>query len=408
MTNSFTTLTLTEKWLILDFSPDSGLMAGGSLVVARGRDVASFATLPRLCRVVCGLLYYALQACNHRLSITKMSDSGATFISLVALSDQASSPSVKSTLRILNAFRGMKVTTVLFLPSECWDSLVRSVSFCVTAQAQSTTDPGLVLPVPYFIRDFVPDMNCVMVPMVPSISAGSSASLVFQTVSTQAVVTPLVPAVEGVSALPTLGGASGVASSTSTRPSQLVAPSGLTAAALVPVTVAEANVLPSIQLYSPISSVSMSPSNSDPDSDANSDSSLSLPSSIPIGSPRRSSTPLSVDTTEVYGEGDSIQDTPSPLMSPWTLGALSELVLILPIPASNAAQLLTEEVGAVSPDPVLSSVQAASPPFGSGLSEKDPLMGPSVMDDIPGMDLSLDSTPLAGCCRVLPRCGWNE
>ncbi len=44
---------------------DSGLMAGGSMVAARARDVVSFAMLPRLCRIVCGLLFYALQACDH-------------------------------------------------------------------------------------------------------------------------------------------------------------------------------------------------------------------------------------------------------------------------------------------------------------------------------------------------------
>ena len=87
----------------------SGLMADGNTVVARACDVVSFAMLPRLCRIVCGLLYYALQACDHRLAITEMADSGVTFISLVVVSDQVSLQKAKSVLRALNMFCGMKV-----------------------------------------------------------------------------------------------------------------------------------------------------------------------------------------------------------------------------------------------------------------------------------------------------------
>ncbi len=391
---------------------DAGLMAGGRMVAARGRGVSSFASLPQLCRVVCGLLFYALQTCEHRLSITEMGDSGVTFISLMAVSDQASPQSAMSILSVLSAFCGMRVSTILFPPSECWNSLVRSLSFCVSVETRSTSDPGLVLPVPNFIRDFVPGVNCVMVPMVPSLTAGSSASLSLQTVVTQAVATPLIAVAEGVSALPVRSVASGVASSAPVMPASSVAPSGSGTTTLIPVSVSDASILPASQLYSPISSATMPSSESDPDSDSssdsnsdsNSDSSLSLPASIsPIASPRRSSTPISVATTEVYGEGDSIPGTPSPLMSPRTMGTLSELVLILPIPASNAARLLSEEARTVSPDPVLGSAQALSPSFGSDSAANDPLIGPSVMDDIPGLDLSLDSLlPLLDAAGSLP------
>ncbi len=277
----------------------------------------------------------------------------------------------------------------------------RMISCGLASRHISHTGPGFVLPIPSFISGFAPELELVLLPMVPRFPVVSTVTQGAGTVLTLAIPGPLVASVVGVPAVTMVSSTSRVVTSTLGDGSSSVASSQLTTSNLVPLTVSEVeSLLTSSPTVSTAVTVPISTSASSifyPDSDSDSNSSLDLPLSIPFAeAPRRASTPQSLDSTWVYEEGDSIPSTPSPLMSPRTIGVLDALVQVLPEPSSNAALLLSEEVRMASPDPVLRSVVPASPSLEDLASPDDPLIGPSVTGDSLPMDLSFgDFLPLA-------------
>ncbi len=376
-------------------------MPGCQMLMVRGHTGTSLNALPDMTRIMFSLLYCMITSCTFRLELHTFSETGITLVSLIVLSEGRDSQHVLSNLRTLSALCGRMVQSVYYTPLQGSDSVPRMISCGLASRHVSHTGPGFVLPIPSFISGFAPELELVLLPMVPNSPVVSTVTQGAGTVLTQAIPGPLVASVVGVPAVTMVSSTSRVVTSTLGDSSLSVATSHSTTSNLVPLTVSEVESLltssPTVSTAVTVSSSAASASIFYPDSDSDSNSSLDLPLSIPFAeAPRRASTPQSLDSTWVYEEGDSIPSTPSPLMSPRTINVLDELVQVLPEPSSNAALLLSEEVRMASPDPILRSVASASPSFEDSASPDDPLIGPRVTGDSPPMDLSFgDFLPLA-------------
>ncbi len=322
-------------------------------------------------------------------------------VSLMVLSEGRDSQHVLASLRTLSALCGRMVQSVYYTPLLGSDSVPRMICCGLAPRRMSDTGPGFVLPIPSFISGYAPELDLVLLPLIPRSTVVSTVAQSTGMVFTQAIPGHLVAAVVGVPSVTTVSSTSRVTNCTLSILSSPVASSQATTSDLISVSVSEVeNHLPASTVVSTavtIPSSTSAPSLFSPISDSGSNSSLDHPLSIPFAdAPRRASTPLSLDSTWVYEEGDSIPSTPSPLMSPRTIGVLDELVRVLPEPSSNAALMLAEEVRMASPDPVLRSVVSASPSFEEIVPLNDPLIGPSVTGDTLPMDLSFgDLLPLA-------------
>ncbi len=386
--------------LIPSLSPAA--MPGCQMLMVRGHTGTSFNALPDMARIMFSLIYFMITSSTFRLELHTLSETGITLVSLIVLSGGRDSQHVLSSLRTLSALCGRMVQSVYYTPLQGSDSVPRIISCGLASRHISHTDPGFVLPIPSFISDFVPELELVLLPMVPNSPVVSTVTQGAGTVLTQAIPGPLVASIVGAPSMTMVSSTSRVVTSTLGDSSLSVATSHSTTSNLVPITVSEVESLllttsPTVSTAVTTSSSAASASIFYPDSDSDSNSSLDLPLSIPFAEvPRRASTPQSLDSTWVYEEGDSIPSTPSPLMSPRTINVLDELVQVLPEPSSNAALLLSEEVRMASPDPILRSVASASPSFEDSASPDDPLIGPRVTGDSPPMDLSFgDFLPLA-------------